>query len=102
MGFCTAPSMLVCAVLQSEVRHVGDAMVVQNADHVVPLFEAKGQWYSPAPSHNAQSSKLPAPAASRSAKAATVVAPKKSPPKATPKKHTSSKLKARLEKLSQR
>merc|ERR1719401_2255713 len=40
-GFCTAPNMLVCAVLQSNsaVRHVGDAMVVARSDHVVPLFE---------------------------------------------------------------
>merc|ERR1712232_1245383 len=31
-GFCTAPALLVCAVLQSsDVRHVGDAMVVGKA-----------------------------------------------------------------------
>jgi len=31
--------MLVCGVLQTaSVRHVGDAMVVGNAEHVVPMF----------------------------------------------------------------
>lgn len=40
-GFCDSPAMLVCAVLQSSmVRHVGDAMVVVNCAHVVPLFIA--------------------------------------------------------------
>lgn len=45
-GFCSAPAMLVCAVLQTHfVHHVGDAMVVGVADHVVPLFEATaGNW----------------------------------------------------------
>merc|ERR1711920_257027 len=43
-GFCTGPSILVCAVLQSdEIRHVRDAMVVRQADHVVPLFEGIAQ-----------------------------------------------------------
>jgi len=41
-GFCTAPTMLVCAVLQIDVRYAGDAMVVGNSDHVVPLFEGSG------------------------------------------------------------
>lgn len=54
-GFCSAPAMLVCAVLQTSfVRHVGDAMVVGVADHVIPLFEAiAGSWgcseFTPAP-----------------------------------------------------
>mmetsp|Transcript_88229 Transcript_88229/g.189346 ORF Transcript_88229/g.189346 Transcript_88229/m.189346 type:complete len:713 (+) Transcript_88229:110-2248(+) len=46
-GFCTAPRMLVCAVLQSRcVRHVGDAMVVGDASHVLPLFEGTGESFS--------------------------------------------------------
>lgn len=55
-GFCTAPNMLVCAVLQSEsgVRHVGDAMVVARSDHVVPLFEGFGDSFDAPtpPSHS--------------------------------------------------
>merc|ERR1712060_694151 len=41
--------MLVCAVLQtSDVRHVGDAMVVGDASLVVPLFEAtSASWTEP-------------------------------------------------------
>merc|ERR1740116_604551 len=46
-GFCSAPTMLVCAVLQSDaVRHVGDAMVVSKEEHVVPMFEGAGLCYS--------------------------------------------------------
>jgi len=42
-GFCDQPHMLVCAVLDDEcVRHVGDAMVVGQANHVAPIFEAYG------------------------------------------------------------
>lgn len=38
-GFCTAPVMLVCGVLQTEfVRHIFDAMVVGKSEHVIPLF----------------------------------------------------------------
>jgi len=45
-GFCSAPTMLVCAVLQSDaVRHVGDAMVVSKEEHVVPMFEGAGQCF---------------------------------------------------------
>jgi len=38
-GFCASSSMLVCAVRQENVTHVGDAMVVFDPDNVVPLFE---------------------------------------------------------------
>jgi len=38
-GFCSSNSMLVCAVRQENVVHVGDAMVVFDPDNVVPLFE---------------------------------------------------------------
>merc|ERR1712228_109676 len=49
-GFCYNPQMLVCAVLQSSaVRHVGDAMVVGRADHVVPLFEGEGRYFGNSP-----------------------------------------------------
>merc|ERR1712072_581926 len=45
-GFCDSPAMLVCAVLQSDmVSHVGDAMVVGNYDHVVPLFIATAESF---------------------------------------------------------
>merc|ERR1712217_36414 len=48
-SFCTAPTMLVCAVLQTDaVRHVGDAMVVGKAEHVVPLFVGTGETPSAA------------------------------------------------------
>jgi len=49
-GFCTHPRMLVCAVLDSAevVRHVGDAMVVAQSDHVVPLFEGIGASFQDA------------------------------------------------------
>ena len=50
-GFCTKPSMLVCAVLDSDkqVHHVGDAMVVMDPAYIVPLFLAFGQWQVPRP-----------------------------------------------------
>mmetsp|Transcript_98050 Transcript_98050/g.277941 ORF Transcript_98050/g.277941 Transcript_98050/m.277941 type:complete len:254 (+) Transcript_98050:192-953(+) len=48
-GFCSAPRMLVCAVLQADVHHVRDAMVVRTADHVVPLCEAVGEYFADAP-----------------------------------------------------
>lgn len=42
MGFCSGPLILVCAVLQlGSVTFPGDAMVVFNPSHVIPLFEAK-------------------------------------------------------------
>lgn len=44
--FCSAPTMLVCAVLQSSsVRHVMDAQVVFNAAHVVPLFQGAAKAF---------------------------------------------------------
>jgi len=65
-GFCSEPRMLVCAVADDaaplevprllgsfhvtaesrNVRHVGDAIVVLDAGHVVPLFEASGNGFS--------------------------------------------------------
>lgn len=49
-GFCTAPSILVCAVLQTpHVRHVGDAMVVGISDNVVPLFQADSHCFLDGP-----------------------------------------------------
>jgi len=43
-GFCTDPSMLVCAVLQSPaVKHILDAQVVFGANHVIPLFVGRAQ-----------------------------------------------------------
>merc|ERR1712194_20651 len=44
-SFCTAPEMLVCAVLDAgHVTYLGDAMVVGRSAHVVPLFVARGRW----------------------------------------------------------
>jgi len=45
-GFCSDPSMLVCAVLDcdKQVHHVGDAMVVMDPAFVVPIFLAVGSW----------------------------------------------------------
>jgi hypothetical protein len=41
LGFCSGNSILVCAVLQlGSVTYPGDAMVVFNPSHVIPLFEA--------------------------------------------------------------
>merc|ERR1712232_567248 len=40
LGFCSAPRILVCAVVQSsKVTHPGDAMVVFDASHVIPVYE---------------------------------------------------------------
>merc|ERR1712110_703350 len=49
-GFCTEPRILICAVLDLGcVTFPGDAMVVSNSAHVVPLFEAVGSgWQRPA------------------------------------------------------
>jgi len=39
-GFCTSPRMLVCAVLMDgQLKFAGNAMVVSNSAHIVPLFE---------------------------------------------------------------
>jgi len=47
-GFCSDTSMLVCAVLvSSAVRFAGDAMVVQLASDVIPIFEARANRPSP-------------------------------------------------------
>lgn len=47
VGFCDEPHLLICAVLDStSVRHVGDAMVVGKASHVVPIFEAYGDCFA--------------------------------------------------------
>jgi len=57
-GFCSAPCMLVCAVLLGNnhpVSRHGDAMLVQNSADVIPLFEARSHrgtftnWCGPAP-----------------------------------------------------
>lgn len=47
-GFCSEASMLVCAVLDcdGQVKHVHDAMVVQDPAYVVPVFLAVGVWKS--------------------------------------------------------
>ncbi|CAE7563020.1 unnamed protein product [Symbiodinium natans] len=61
-GFCTADSMLVCAVRQDQmVKCVGDAMVVFSPDGVVPLFES----YVP-PSWKSNTSWATAPALQQS------------------------------------
>merc|ERR1712232_1383094 len=45
-GFCSSPSIIVCAVLQSpSLRHVMDAMVVFNAAHVIPLFTCTSRGF---------------------------------------------------------
>jgi hypothetical protein len=42
-GFCSAPKMFICAVLDAgHVTYHGDAMVVANSAHVLPLFVASG------------------------------------------------------------
>lgn len=42
-GFCSAPKMFICAVLDvGSVTYPLDAMVVANSAHVVPLFVASG------------------------------------------------------------
>eukprot|EP00415_Alexandrium_ostenfeldii_P000155 UN0155 len=57
-SFIDQPHMLVCAVLDSScVRHVGDAMVVGNSAHVVPIFEA----YSTAFANGCRGKAAPAP-----------------------------------------
>ena len=50
-GFCSEASMLVCAVLDcdGQVKHVHDAMIVQDPAYVVPLFLAVGVWKSSYP-----------------------------------------------------
>jgi hypothetical protein len=48
-GFCTEPRILICCVLDMGcVTFPGDAMVVSNSAHVVPLFEAIGSGKSDA------------------------------------------------------
>jgi len=67
-GFCTASSMLVCAVLDtSSVRRVGDAMVVGMSAHVVPMFEATGK--------DGQAECYPPATATAQAKGSTTTAP---------------------------
>jgi len=47
LGFCSGPRVLVCAVLQlGSVTFPGDAMVVFDASHVIPVFEAKFSSHS--------------------------------------------------------
>lgn len=49
-GFCDSPRILICAVWDAGfVRHVGDAMVVQQPDHAIPLFEAFADRRADAP-----------------------------------------------------
>lgn len=109
-GFCSDPSMLVCAVLQIDVHHVGDAMVVRNADHVIPLFEASGQHFGngtpPIPKPvvmKPSAAKVPVvqPVAAASSKTSPKV---KGTARAKGKipKDKSSKFKARIASLSQR
>ena len=55
--FCSDPSMLVCAVLQSSaVNHIRDAQVVFDAGHVIPLFVGHAPSFS-----SARSLPLPLP-----------------------------------------
>lgn len=65
-GFCSAPRMLICGVLDNskpvpsrlvgrfsmnraseQVQHVGDAIVVFDDRRVMPLFEAEGRGFRP-------------------------------------------------------
>lgn len=66
-GFCTQPKMLVCAVLDSRevVRHVGDAMVVAQSDHVVPLFEGASDSFLGECGPSGPNRWVPAPAAAK-------------------------------------
>merc|ERR1712110_695931 len=44
--FCDQPKLFICAVLDvGHVNHHGDAMVVANSAHVVPLFIASGGMF---------------------------------------------------------
>jgi len=43
--FCSHPSILVCAVHTLSAVCVGDAMVVEDASDVIPLFEARAKWF---------------------------------------------------------
>lgn len=111
-GFCTAPAMLVCAVLQveGEVRHVGDAMVVRHADYVVPLFEGAGENFADAPraapivmpSAPAPRSKLPFVAQLPAPSAKSKKAKDKGNDKSCEAKDKNSKFKARLAAQSRR
>lgn len=87
-GFCTAPHMLVCGVLdesrrvgdscrmgsfsvsrQSEmIRHVGSAVVVFDSCRVAPLFEASSAAWKGQPPHGQQRKR----AAARGGKVATM------------------------------
>jgi len=111
-GFCTAPSMLVCAVLQSEshVRHVGDAMVVARSDHVVPLFEGFGGSFA-APTPQARPTlpgqrPTPAGGGAKPSGGATAPGPARVPGKPgkteAPSKDRKAKFVARLASRSQR
>lgn len=93
-GFCSAPVMLVCGVLQTtSVKYVMDAMVVGVADHVVPLFYGEAvtnkDMFSEEPVVNAT-------AASRYPAVALKVTTTKS------KEDKSEKFKARLARRSKR
>merc|ERR1712110_754215 len=62
-GFCTEPRILICAVLDLGcVTFPGDAMVVSNSAHVVPLFEAVGSGSKDVDLKNARISRWQRPA----------------------------------------
>lgn len=49
-GFCSSPKMFICAVLDLGcVTYPGDAMVIANSAHVVPLFIAGSSRFRHAP-----------------------------------------------------
>lgn len=105
-SFCSHAEMLVCGVLQSEfVRHVGDAMVVSKADHVVPLFWSENRANIQAAKSPGAPSAVPAVTASKLAAATnTGKAKGKKEPKDDKEigKDKAYKFKARLAKRSAR
>jgi len=111
-SFCSDSTMLVCAVIQSNViRHVGDAMVVGNHDHVIPLFEASAPSFldavvrtapKPAPVVPQLPSVAAKPAATLQLPAEVSSGKGKLRSDAKAKEDKSSKFKARLAKRSQR
>jgi len=101
-GFCSHPVMLICGVIQSDfVRHVGDAMVVGKAEHVVPLFYGSADGFDEHGTGQRPISKVPIATQQTLPPKRSQTSPK-APPKEAKKEDKSSKFKARLERKSKR